>query len=77
MRRVMRLAEYPAKLIERNPIPANAMPRTRTEVALQWLYPNEDVALLRCVDVNDDGKAKMDPRSACCLRLPHSRGLAA
>jgi hypothetical protein len=39
MRRVMQLAEYPAKLVTHNPIPANAMPRVRTEVALQYVYP--------------------------------------
>ena len=52
MRRVMQLAEYPAKLIERNPIPANAMPRVRMEVALQYIYPDEDATLLACADVD-------------------------
>jgi hypothetical protein len=30
----------------RNPIPANTMPRVRTEVALQCLYPDEDATLV-------------------------------
>ena len=34
MRQVRQLAEYPAKLIERNPIPANAMPRVHAQLAL-------------------------------------------
>jgi hypothetical protein len=51
MRRVMQLAEYPAKLVARNPIPANAMPRVRTTVALQFLYPDEDVELMGAVAV--------------------------
>lgn len=47
MRRVMQLAEYPAKLVARNPIPPNALPKVRTVVALQFLYPDEDAALMR------------------------------
>jgi hypothetical protein len=53
MRRVIQLAEYPAKMIERNPIPANAMPKVRTEVALQYVYPDEDTTLLGCTAVDD------------------------
>ncbi len=52
MRRVMELAEYPAKVIARSPIPASAMPKKRTEVALQYLYPDEDAALVGCKDVD-------------------------
>ncbi len=52
MRRVMQLAEYPAKLIERNPIPENAMPRKKQELALNWLYPSEDAQVLGCKDVD-------------------------
>jgi integrase len=52
MRRVMQLAEYPAKLITRSPIPANAMPRVRTEVALQYIYPDEEAALMACKGVD-------------------------
>ncbi len=52
MRRVMQLAEYPAKLIERNPIPENAMPKKRQELALNWLYPSEDAQLLGCTTVD-------------------------
>ncbi len=39
MRRVLGLAEYPAKLIERNPIPDNAMPNKRQDIALNWNLP--------------------------------------
>jgi integrase len=60
MRRVMQLAEYPAKLVTRNPIPANAMPRVRTEVALQYIYPDEDAALLGCTGVDDSGAPLVD-----------------
>ncbi len=60
MRRVMQLAEYPAKLVERNPIPANAMPRVRLEVALQYVYPDEDATLLACTAVTDEGKPVVD-----------------
>ena len=60
MRRVMQLAEYPAKVIARNPIPANAMPRVRTEVALQYVYPDEDASLLACIAVDEKGIARVD-----------------
>jgi integrase len=60
MRRVMQLAEYPAKLIERNPIPANAMPRVRTEVALQYVYPDEDAELLGCIATDARGAPLVD-----------------
>jgi integrase len=60
MRRVMQLAEYPAKLVHRNPIPANAMPRVKLEVALQYIYPDEDAALVGCTERDEHGKAKVD-----------------
>lgn len=46
MRRVMQLAEYPAKLIERNPIPTSAVPKGKTEVA-PILLPGRGHALAR------------------------------
>ena len=60
MRRVMQLAEYPAKLVERNPIPANAMPKVKLEVALQYIYPDEDFKLLACTATDEAGKPKVD-----------------
>ncbi len=60
MRRVMQLAEYPAKLVPRNPIPANAMPRVKLEVALQYLFPDEDAKLLGCTAVDDKGAPRVD-----------------
>jgi integrase len=58
--RVLGLAEYPAKVIKRNPVPASAKPKKRTEVALQFIYPDEDAALLGCIEVGDAGKPKVD-----------------
>jgi hypothetical protein len=46
VRRVMQLAEYPAKLIARNPIPESAIPKAKQNVALQYLYPDEDAKAL-------------------------------
>ncbi len=42
----------PAKLIERNPIPDNAMPNKRQDIALNWVYPSEDAQVLGCTDVD-------------------------
>lgn len=47
VRRVMQLAEYPAKLVARNPIPSNALPRVKSEMALVFVYPEEDALLMR------------------------------
>ncbi len=60
MRRVMQLAEYPAKLIERNPIPANAMPRVKVEVALQYVYPDEEAKLVGCTARDPEGRPLVD-----------------
>ena len=49
MRRVMELASYPAKLVAHNPIPSNALPKVRTSIALQFLYPDEDAQAMKCV----------------------------
>jgi|CZKU01.1.fsa_nt_gi hypothetical protein len=58
--RVLGLAEYPAKLITGNPVPASAKPKKGSEVALQFIYPSEDATLLECVAVDAGGKPKVD-----------------
>ena len=40
-------------------MPASALPKKRTEVALQYIYPDEDAALLGCKDVDEAGKVKI------------------
>jgi integrase len=60
MRRVMQLAEYPAKVVSRNPIPANALPKKRNDIALQFIYPDEDAALIGCTAVDAQGKPVVD-----------------
>jgi hypothetical protein len=53
MRRVLVLAEYPAKVIARNPVPETALPKARkSELALQFVYPDEDAELLACTSVD-------------------------
>ena len=49
--RVLKLAAYPARLIERSPLPKGFLPKPSAKKALQWLYPEEDLQLLRCKDV--------------------------
>ncbi|HEX4476808.1 MAG TPA: site-specific integrase, partial [Polyangiaceae bacterium] len=48
IRRVLRLATYPARIIEVNPIPSGALPQKGVEKARSYLYPSEDRALLAC-----------------------------
>jgi integrase len=51
LHRVLKLAAYPARLIERSPLPKGFLPKPSAKKAQQWLYPEEDLRLLRCVDV--------------------------
>lgn len=49
--RVMRLAAYPVRAIERSPIPSGFVPPLRSRKALSYLYPDEDRALLAAAAV--------------------------
>lgn len=51
--------------VNRLPTPANTMPRVRTEVALR--YPDEDVTLLGCTEVDEKGAARSHPQA--CRRV--------
>jgi len=51
LHRVLKLAAYPARLIERSPLPKGFLPKPAARKAQQWLYPEEDLRLLRCEDV--------------------------
>ena len=47
MHRVLRLAEYPARLIERSPFPRGWLPESNPLKARSYLFPSEDSALMR------------------------------
>jgi len=51
MSRLLKLATYPARIIERSPLPTGFLPRMAQRKALAFLYPSEDAALLRCAAV--------------------------
>lgn len=51
MTRVLNLAVYPCKYIDRSPIPKGFLPRLGKAKALAYLYPDEDRKLLACTDV--------------------------
>jgi integrase len=44
--RVLKLAVYPARVIERSPLPVGFLPKPGSGRALAWLYPEEDAGLL-------------------------------
>lgn len=44
--RVLKLAVYPARIIDRSPIPVGFLPKPGTGRALAWLYPTEEESLL-------------------------------
>lgn len=48
--RLMRLAHYPAKLIEASPVPERWLPRV-TRGTFQFLYPAEEAQLLACTSI--------------------------
>jgi integrase len=51
VRRVLALACYPGKIIDRHPRPANFLPRVGPGRAKSFLYPAEESKLLACRDV--------------------------
>ena len=56
MGRVMNLASYPAKYIEKSPVPRGFLPSKGAPKAKECLYPDEDLALVACSKTKD-GKA--------------------
>ncbi len=46
--RVLRLAVYPAQIIERTPLPSGWLPRNADARAKSYLYPSEDKMLMAC-----------------------------
>jgi hypothetical protein len=49
--RLMKLAVYPLRLIERSPLPAGFLPRRSARKAFAYLYPDEDRRLLACANI--------------------------
>lgn len=49
--KVLRLAEYPCRLIKHSPLPRGFLPKVGTRPALSYLYPAEEAQLLACADV--------------------------
>lgn len=51
MSRVLSLAAFPLRLIEKNPLPAGFLPQVGRPPAFPYLYPADDRALLGCTGV--------------------------
>jgi integrase len=49
--KVLKLAVYPCKLIERTPLPVGFLPKVKGKKATAFLYPSEDAQLLSCKKV--------------------------
>jgi integrase len=47
--KVLKLAVYPCKVIDRSPLPVGFLPKVKSRKATAWLYPSEDAALMSCV----------------------------
>jgi integrase len=46
--RLLKLAVYPLRLLDRSPLPDGFVPKRRKTRALAWLYPDEDRRLMAC-----------------------------
>lgn len=51
MYKLLRYAVYPCKIIEHSPLPVGFLPKIVSATAKQYLYPDEDAALMAAVDV--------------------------
>jgi len=51
MHRLLRLAEFPARIIERSPFPRGWLPEPNPLKARSYLFPLEDLALMRHTDI--------------------------
>lgn len=49
--KVLKLAVYPCKLIERSPLPVGFLPKGKGNKAKSYLYPTEDAQLLACTKI--------------------------
>jgi integrase len=49
--RVLALAVYPCKILERSPLPRGFLPKVRATKSFQWLRPAEELALVTCPEV--------------------------
>lgn len=49
--RILALAVYPGRLLATNPCPRGWLPRVPTRRAMTFLYPSEDLAIMRCEDI--------------------------
>lgn len=55
MVRVFNLAVYPSEVLERSPLPRGFLPKVGPRKAGAYLYPDEDRALLACVETETGG----------------------
>ncbi len=55
MVRVFNLAVYPSEVLERSPLPRGFLPKVGPRKAGAYLYPDEDRALLACVETEGGG----------------------
>jgi integrase len=52
--KVLKLAVYPCKIIDRTPLPVGFLPKVKGKKATAFLYPTEDAKLLACQPQGDD-----------------------
>lgn len=52
LNRLLKIAAYPARMIERSPLPTGFLPKLGPEKAKPYLYPDEDARLLACTSVD-------------------------
>ncbi len=55
--KILRMAVYPCRIIERSPLPVGFLPRVKAMKATAYLYPSEDAQLLACTKVPFERRA--------------------
>ena len=53
--KVVAYAVYPARIIERNPLPRGFLPKIGPRKAKGYLYPDEEASLVGCTKLGEDG----------------------
>jgi len=51
LNRLFNMAVYPLQIIQANPLPKGFIPTLRDRKAMTWLYPDEDLRLMRCIHI--------------------------
>jgi integrase len=73
--KVLNLAQYPCRVIDRSPLPRGFLPKIGRQPAFPFLYPAEDARLLACADLPVAARMLYGVLAREGLRLSEALGL--